>query len=264
MPFSNTTNERIEELTRDFFEDCIFSLEVDPENIKKAYPWHSIFFTPEAAIAALKERSMVTSIGMSFVPNLTKIVAENKYEDVHLNYEFPCDVDNGAMQQIDTICRELRKEKGTKTRSPNHDKEIAEIEKAKTGNNTRMRMVLDLYVGDHQQGPLYYEIKAPKPNLDQTETAKKKILQFMSISPNHKGFYALHYNPYVTREAYDWSFTKSVMDMKKQVLLGAEMWNYLGDSSTYDEILTVLAKVSKEKWAEFEKRDKKVKKLTDF
>jgi len=114
--------------------------------------------------------------------------------------------------------------------------------------------VLDLYVGDHTNGPLNYEIKSPKPNLDQTELTKRKILQFMSLSSDNKGFYALHYNPYVTKEAYGWSFTKSIMDMEKQVLLGEEMWNYLGDQNIYDKIISILTKVSEEKWKEFNKK----------
>lgn len=258
MALGEVTVSRMITLTEKFFDERIFSLEVDPEIIKKAYPWHSIFFSPEAAIAALKERSMVTSIGMVFVPQLAKIVAEDSYKDVHLNYELNCTLDEGAMQQIDTICRELRRETGSKTRVPNHDREIEEINNARVNLLNDMRLVLDLYVGDHKNGPLYYEIKSPKPNLDQTELTKKKILQFMSISPNHKGFYALHYNPYITKKAYKWSFTKSIMDMDKQVLLGEEMWNYLGNENTYTELISILTKVSEEKWNEFENREKKL------
>jgi len=44
------------------------------------------------------------------------------------------------------------------------------------------------------------------------------------------------------------------MDMEKQVLIGAEMWNHLGDKNTYDEIIKILSKVSKEKWKEFNKK----------
>ena len=254
MPLKKATINKIKELTELFFEDKIFSLDIDLEVVKKGYPWHSIFFTPEAAIAAIKERSLITSIGQSFVPQLAKIVAEDKYEDVHLNYSLNCRLDRGAIRKIDIICRELRGERGTRKRKPDHDKEIREIEKAKNGRTINSRIVLDLYVGDHKYGPLYYEIKSPKPNLDQTEAAKKKILQFMSLSPSYHGFYALHYNPYITKDRYNWSFTKSIMDMKKQVPIGAEMWNHLGDKNTYDEIIKILSKVSKEKWKEFNKK----------
>lgn len=254
MPLKRNTVERIKKLTANFFDKRIFSLEIDFETVKKGYPWHSIFFTPEAAIAALKERSLVTSIGQSFVPQLAKIVAEDKYKDVHLNYPLNCRLDRGAVRKIDTICRELRGERKSKRREPDHDKEMTEIEKANNGKLVSTRMVLDLYVGDHKNGPLYYEIKAPKPNLDQTEAAKKKILQFMSISPSYHGFYALHYNPYITKSKYNWTFTRSLMDMDKQVLLGAEMWNHLGNKNTYNEIIKILSEISKEKWEEFNKK----------
>ncbi|KAA0003487.1 MAG: TdeIII family type II restriction endonuclease [Thermoplasmata archaeon] len=254
MPLKKATINKIRELTEIFFEDKIFSLDIDSEVVKKGYPWHSIFFTPEAAIAALKERSLITSIGQSFVPQLAKIVAEDKYKDVYLNYSLVCRLDRGVVQKIDLICRELRGERKGKKRIPNHKMEMEEIKKARNGKTVNTRIVLDLYVGDYKSGPLYYEIKSPKPNLDQTEAAKKKILQFMSLSPSHHGFYALHYNPYITKERYNWRFTKSIMDMEKQVLIGEEMWNYLGDKNTYGEIIKTLSEVSKEKWKQFNRK----------
>ena len=45
--------------------------------------------------------------------------------------------------------------------------------------------------------------------------------------------------------------------MDKQVLLGEEMWNYLGDENTYNEIIEILTKVSEEKWEEFNKKQQK-------
>ncbi|MEA2054513.1 MAG: hypothetical protein U9O96_05285 [Candidatus Thermoplasmatota archaeon] len=44
------------------------------------------------------------------------------------------------------------------------------------------------------------------------------------------------------------------MDMEKQVLIGAEMWNHLGTKKIYDEIIKILSRVSKEKWEEFNKK----------
>ncbi len=254
MSFSNATINEIVSLTESFFENTLFNLDVDYETIKKGYPWHSIFFTPEAAIAALKERSVVTSIGQSFVPKLAKIIAGDTYNEVELEYPYTCKLDKGAERKIHRICRELRGKVGNKERIPNHDKEMAEIKKAKTGEVDDTLIILDFYVGDHENGPLYYEIKSPKPNLDQTEATKAKMLQYLSISNANQAFYALHYNPYVTRKEYNWGFTKRIMDLEKQVLLGAEMWNYLGDDNTFDELYDVLSEVSEQKWEEFEKK----------
>ncbi len=257
MSLSESTVSKIDKLTRDFFDNKIFKLKIDPDIIKKAYPWHSIFFTPEAAIAALKERSLVTSVGMKFVPNLAKIIAEDLYKDVHLDHRLYCKLDEGAVRKIDRICRELRKEVGDATRVPDHDSEMKEIEEAKTDKMVNVRIVCDLYVGDHKNGPLFYEIKSPKPNLDQTTEAKKKVLQFRQISGKHNGFYALHYNPYITKKDYSWAFCKGIVDMDKQVLLGEEMWNHLGDKNTYNEIIKILSKISEEKWEEFKNKQQK-------
>jgi hypothetical protein len=255
MSFSNSTIKKIVDSTESFFEGTIFKLDVDYESVQKGYPWHSIFFTPEAAVAALKERSVVTSIGLSFVPKLAKIVAEDTYNEVALEYPYHCKLDKGANRKINRICQELRGKVGNTRRMPNHEKEMAEINEAKTGELDETLIILDFYVGDHENGPLYYEIKAPKPNIDQTEATKIKMLQYLSVSEDNQAFYALHYNPYVTREKYNWSPPKGLMDFEKEVLLGEEMWNYLGDDNTYDELYELLIEISEQKWEEFEERE---------
>lgn len=264
MPLKEVTIRKIEKLANEFFINKIFKLDVNPDIIKKAYPWHSVFFTPEAAIAALKERSLVTSIGMTFVPQLARIIAEDKYNDVHLEHQLHEEIDSGSIRTIDKICRELRGEVGNRTRTPNHNNEMREIADAKTNNSQSIRIVCDLYVGDHNDGPLFFEIKSPKPNLDQTVEAKKKILLFRQISKNHYAYFALHYNPYVLRAKYNWAFCKGIMDLENQVLIGEEMWNHLGDNDTYEEMFEVLRRVSKEKWQEFEEGKYTPRTLSDF
>jgi len=253
MPLSSKTKNKIIKHTEDFFDNTIFKLEVNPDIIEKAYPWHYAFFNVEAAIAALKERSLVTSIGMKFVPQLAKIVAEDKYKKVFLEKPIQCKLDKGSIKKIDDICLELRGDIAGKKRTPAHDNEMKEIKKAKTGKKTQIRVICDLYIDDHKDGPLFYEIKAPKPNKDQTTEAKKKILLFRQISNKHNGFFALHYNPYITKDKYSWPFCINIMDIEKQVMLGEEMWNYIGDSKTYPQVLKLINKTSKKKWKEFEK-----------
>jgi hypothetical protein len=42
-------------------------------------------------------------------------------------------------------------------------------------------VIADLYVGDHEGGPLFMEIKSPMPNLDVCAESKKKVLLFEPI-----------------------------------------------------------------------------------
>jgi hypothetical protein len=40
------------------------------------------------------------------------------------------------------------------------------------------------------------------------------------------------------------------MDLEKEVLMGKEMWNLLGDNGAYEEILRIIGEISVKKWKE--------------
>ena len=115
-------------------------------------------------------------------------------------------------------------------------------------------MIADLYVGDNATGPLFMEIKTPLPNIDICAESKKKILIFEEMKRNDhgRGYLAFAYNPFVTRDKYAHSYTKTVMDLKEEVLMGEEMWDKLGGKGTYDELINVVDKAGEAKRRELE------------
>ncbi|MFN3974665.1 MAG: TdeIII family type II restriction endonuclease [Dehalococcoidia bacterium] len=60
-----------------------------------------------------------------------------------------------------------------------------------------------------------------------------------------KAIFALYYNPYFP-EHYRWPFTKQIMDMETEVLIGGEFWDFVGGPGTYDELLCILSEVKQE------------------
>ena len=106
-----------------------------------------------------------------------------------------------------------------------------------------------MYVGDFQDGPLFVELKTPLPNLDIAAESKKKMLYFLAIMdrqnvPGAKAFLGLTYNPFVTRARYRHSFTSRIMDMENEVLIGSELWDYIGGPGAYDELLEIVTEIN--------------------
>ncbi len=53
-----------------------------------------------------------------------------------------------------------------------------------------------------------------KPNLDQTEIAKKDMLMLKAADPDCEVFFALYYNPGGENRAdYDWTIPSAIFDM---------------------------------------------------
>jgi hypothetical protein len=103
-------------------------------------------------------------------------------------------------------------------------------------------VIADLYIGDFFSGPLFVEIKTPKPNLDICAETKSKILTFETLLRDQypRGFLAFAYNPYITRAAYDHGFTKQIMDMQIEVLMAEEFWDMIGGSGTFSELIGII------------------------
>jgi hypothetical protein len=226
------------------FAEGIKAIPFTIEELKKAFPFHSIFFPDEALISFKQQRSLVTKMGLQLYPKIAEIIARDKYKDVHRNHEITGELDVGKVNVIDKIINELREGK----RKPNFDKEREEILQAKETNQLQnIKIIADLFVGDFRPGPLFLEIKSPRPNLDVCAESKKKMLFFetLYIDKNPQAFLAFPYNPFVYRKKYDHQFTKQIMDLDKEVLIGEEMWDKLGGSGTYEELLDIIEEIRK-------------------
>jgi hypothetical protein len=210
------------------------------EELKRAYPFHALLFPGEAIKSFKKQRTIVTKMGQQLIPQLAEIIAKDQYVEVHRNYEIVGQLDIAKIEVIDSIINSLRMGK----RKPDHQKEIQEILTAKSDNKKEVRVIADLFIGDFQPGPLFFEIKSPLPNLDVCAESKKKMLLFQAIfeNKNPQAFLALYYNPFYPKK-YAHAFTKRIMDLEKEVLIGEDMWNKLGGKGTYDELLSVIEEI---------------------
>lgn len=122
-----------------------------------------------------------------------------------------------------------------------------EIQAVNSGKLREIRLIADLFIEDFSPGPLFMELKTPLPNLDICAESKRKILTFKTLylDKNPQAYLGLYYNPFYPEE-YKHSFTKRVMDMKREVLIGEEMWDTLGGKGTYQELLKLIEEVAKE------------------
>lgn len=217
------------------------------EELKKAYPFHSLFFPDTALLYFKQQRSLVTGMGMSLYPQVAELIARDKYSQVYLDLELSGNLPEPTIATIERIITELRAG-GRKPRKPDIQRETREILSAPGQGQRKVRIIADLYVGDFQPGPLFMEIKSPLPNLDICAESKKKLLFFRALYEGKKpqAFFAFPYNPYVYRESYAWGFTKRVMDMDEEVLIGGEMWDKLGGEGTFDELLGIIEEIARE------------------
>jgi len=213
------TRQTVADLLKRFVTQ-LTQVEYNIEELQKAYPFHSLFFRDEAIIAFRRQRSIVTSLGQSLYPRLARTIAQEHYNEVYLERAFRAIIDGAVADAIDRIVTELR----VRQRKPDHAHEIAEILGAKGGTPREVIVTADLFISDFAGGPFFTEIKSPRPNLDVAAESKKKILTFIALhhDKNPQAYLAFAYNPFISRETYNHSFTSQIMDLETEVLMGEE------------------------------------------
>jgi len=217
---------------------------VSVDELRKAYPFHELFFKGEAIVAFTLQRSIVTAMGKKFYPTIAKIIALDNYHSVHVDHRMEGYLGSNTCNKIEQLVTELR----NRRRQPNHDKEMQEILSSVGGERRLSSVICDLYIEDFNGGPFFAEIKTPRPNLDICAESKKKFLYYLAIqwTQGHSGarcYLAFPYNPFLTRARYAHNFTQQVMDMDKEVLIGEEFWDKIGSDGTYEELLQIIAKI---------------------
>ena len=219
-------------------------------DLRRAYPFHRLVFEDEAILAARVERSVVTTMGTSLYPSLARAIAAGRFKGVYNDYPVEGTLNDAACNMIEQIVTELRTPRRLRTtpREPDHEAELGDILSSRGGGSSTRSVTVDLFIGDYTGGPLFVELKSPLPNLDVAAESKRKMLYFLAIMDRRgvagaQAYLGFPYNPYLTRDNYGHSYTKQVMDMNAEVLIGEELWDFIGGSGTYAELLTTIDEV---------------------
>ena len=204
-------------------------------------PFHESLLTKELVKASSFERSFSTSFGQGPIEEISQIIAEDFGFMAQRQKETYVNVFKGAIDEIERICSSLR----SGEKPPNWNNEIKRIKAYSKGNSEVRRVISDLWLKKNNS-EIFISIKTVKPNLDQTEIAKKDMLLLKAHNPNYETYFGLFYNPGGTKRSdYNWKIPFKIFDMINDdvVLIGSEYWDKIGGQNTYHELLEIFRKV---------------------
>nr|WP_321451243.1 TdeIII family type II restriction endonuclease [uncultured Carboxylicivirga sp.] len=214
------------------------------KNNKTHRPFHVSLLTKELVNASAFERSFSTSFGQGPIEEISQLIAIDSGHEAIRQKEIQVNVFKGAIDEIERICSSLRA--GEKV--PNWKQEVSKVQAYSKGDTEVRRVISDLWI-KKDNVETYISIKTVKPNLDQTEIAKKDMLLLKAHNPDFETYFGLFYNPGgENRSDYNWTMPFKIFDMYKDdvVLIGKDYWNRLGNENTYKELLLIFDKVGKE------------------
>ncbi len=194
------------------------------------------------------ERSFVTTLGQGIFEQLAKIIAEGTGADAANQHVSRLTICTWRIEKIDSILATQRSNKV----QPNWEREVEELLVLNNERFEEVEVVSDLFIRRADEKKEYYSIKTVKPNLDQTERAKRDMLRLLAADKNNEVYFALPYNPAGNGQKYlEGGFSLPYklfnMDEDKCVLIGSRFWNKVGASSdTFGELLYLFEEVGRQ------------------
>lgn len=242
------TVAQIEEVISDMMEKIIRRRVVEEpfseEEIERNNPFGYRLVPIEIWKGAKFERSFVTSLGQKTFEQLAKIIAEGTGALAKNQHEEVIRINTWRKEKIDDLLGQQRNSIGI----PNWNEEVRDTLALYNQSFTDIKVRFDLYIKRSSGKEEYYSMKTVKPNLDQTEIAKKSMLYMKSYKEDCETYFALSYNPAGEGNPYMSAHTIPYrlldMDDQNSVLIGSSFWNKIGeDEDTYNQLLEIFERV---------------------
>lgn len=255
----NKVEEHLRAVMKRIVEKRTVQEPFNEEEIKNKNPFGYRLVPIEVWKGSKFERSFVTSLGQGIFEQIAKIIAEGSGAIAENQYVKTIRLNSWQLEKIDNILEKQRKQKSnSKSKTKGNDvkvktvnEELEFLRELDTDRYQEVNVLFDLYIKREDGSEEYYSLKTVKPNLDQTETAKKDMLRLMTSEENAEAYFALPYNPAGEGEIYKLAHSIPYklfdMDNDNNVLIGRNLWDKIGsDNNTYSELLDIFDRVGEE------------------
>lgn len=254
MALSNSTQKELESYLCGWLDALLERKKAAPnstDNASKAKvkPFHESLLPDIFVQMSDFERSFSTTLGTAF-EGCAEIIARTKFQTVTSQHKTVGNVPKDTETEIGKILHELYQGRVYENYE-NEVRKIVDFCKSDSSNKEERIIISDLYVMDKNGAEIFFEMKSPKPNKEQCINITRKHLWIHAIRkkshPRIQTYFGMSYNPYGEGNKYKHSFAVSHIDVKNQVLIGKQFWDFLGGDGAYEDLLTVFKKVGKQK-----------------
>ncbi|MFC1485040.1 TdeIII family type II restriction endonuclease [bacterium] len=190
--------------------------------------------------------SLNTNFGTAIFEPVAVALAQSKFKRVERQVKSGREISAKAQQVIQNIMDRLI----TAEIAPNKDKEIEQIRAVcQLGEMKQIKPTkVDLLL-ENEKGDLFlFDIKTAKPNAGAFKEFKRTLLEWVGVvlAENPKAkintLIAIPYNPYEPEQYNRWTM-KGMLDLKDELKVAEEFWDFLGGKGTYQDLLDCFERV---------------------
>ncbi len=184
-------------------------------------------------------QSLNTTFGTSIFEPVAETLARSQFAKAQSQYVVGDEISEHAQIEITRIINDL-----TIGDAPDKYEEIQKIRSVcQRGTMNRLRPVkVDLLLETHEGSIILFDLKTAKPNIGEFKGYKRTLLEWCAIILAKYPFLDVHsliaipYNPYAPKPYERWTL-RGMLDLKQELKVGDEFWDFLGGEGTYQDLL---------------------------
>ena len=184
-------------------------------------------------------QSLNTTFGTSIYEPVAKELARNYYKEVHTQYQLGKIITDQAQKEIQKIMNDLSV--GGDVNKADESERIRKV--AQKGSENELKSVkVDLFLVSELDEIFMFDLKTVKPNKGDFISYKRNMLEWLAVYfyqyPKAKAhtLISIPYNPYEPEPYKRWTM-KGMLDLKSEVMVAEEFWDFLSGKGTYNDLL---------------------------
>ena len=190
--------------------------------------------------------SLNTNFGTTVFEPVARTIAQTRFSNVEVGKKAPKKISSEAQRTIQGIMDDLI----SGTVLPDKNKEIEQIKKvANEGTIKDVKLTkIDVYF-ESKDTVYMVDLKAAKPNFGEFKGFKRTLLEWTAAQyleeANGKDvvtLVAIPYNPYEPEPYNRWTM-RGMLDLKNELKVADEFWDFLGGKNTYKDLLDCFERV---------------------
>jgi len=184
-------------------------------------------------------QSLNTTFGISIYEPVARELAKGTFKEVHTQYELGNIITQGSQNEIQKIMNDLSV--GGDVNKQTETERIRKV--AQSGEENKLKSVkVDLFLVSKTNEIFMFDLKTVKPNKGDFISYKRNMLEWLAVffyqNPKAKAntLISIPYNPYEPKPYARWTM-KGMLDLKKEVMVAEEFWDFLGGKGAYQDLL---------------------------
>jgi len=188
-------------------------------------------------------QSLNTTFGTSIYEPAAVALAKNNFKKVVPQYIVGNQIFDNCQHKIQEIINNL-----TVNQKPNKKQEIDSLKDSLQGSiNILKPAKVDLFVETSSGEQYLFDLKTVKPNKGDFQKFKQTLLEWAGIALTANKNIKIHtlisipYNPY-DPDPYDRWTMEGMLDLKHELMVAEEFWDFLGGKGAYIDLLDCFKK----------------------